>query len=424
MIKVMIVDDEIMVRIGMKAIIDWERYGFQVVADAENGVDALEKIEVYNPDVVFTDLYMDKMNGFELIQTCMNDKRNILFIVLSNYNDFNNVKKAMKLGAVDYIFKLMVKDEDLIVILNEIKEKRMNQPREKGVIEDVVLQNLETIKASLMKEIIESERPKDESILRKLSVIGVQFDFNRPFVILQVSINDYTSEVMSGKIADSRLLKQYMKNMITGILKFPTEAFQYGDDDLLFFISTDGLEYEPLCQSMGEAFRSIRECLSRYMDIGVTGVLSGICTQMDDISEMVKAGNHFLKNRVSIEYGTLYCDVRNIRREIAFIKEYVSQHLTEDLTVEKASIVVNMSLSHFSHVFKENMHISFIDYVNQKRIKWACDLLLNSELKINEIASKVGIVNYNYFSILFKKIVGVSPIQYRNDHSRSDDIRQ
>ena len=97
--KVMIVDDEIMVRLGMKALINWEEQGYTVTAECCNGVEALAKIEQSAPDLILTDLKMDKMDGFALIEACKQRFPEIRFMILSNYNDFENTKKAMQLGC-------------------------------------------------------------------------------------------------------------------------------------------------------------------------------------------------------------------------------------------------------------------------------------------------------------------------------------
>ena len=65
--KIMIVDDEILVRVGVKSIVDWEKHGYQVVAEAADGEEALPLIGKYQPDIVMTDLVMSPMDGFELI---------------------------------------------------------------------------------------------------------------------------------------------------------------------------------------------------------------------------------------------------------------------------------------------------------------------------------------------------------------------
>ena len=109
---------------------------------------------------------------------------------------------------------------------------------------------------------------------------------------------------------------------------------------------------------------------------------------------------------------------RRLKKEIAKIIVYVSSNLGKELTVANVAGMANMSESYFSHLFKTEMGVSFVDYLNHLRIGKAKDLLLHSDLRINEIACQVGIGNPNYFSILFRKLEGASPVEFRNSHLR------
>lgn len=148
--KVMIVDDEVLVRIGIKSMTSWEQYGYTIVADASDGEEALKKIRQYEPHIILTDLKMQPMDGFDLIAKCAADYPRIRFIVLSNYNDFENVRKAMKLGAYDYIFKLTIHVDELLKIMDEasmdLDEEEM-KPR--SDTSEVVYKNLDAIKIIL-----------------------------------------------------------------------------------------------------------------------------------------------------------------------------------------------------------------------------------------------------------------------------------
>ena len=119
--KLLIVDDEILVRAAFRSLINWEASGYMVVGEAANGREALEKIALHRPDLVFTDLMMDPIDGFELMQHCATQFPAVRFIVLSSYNDFENVRKAMRLGALDYLFKLDAKPDQLRNMLSEIQ---------------------------------------------------------------------------------------------------------------------------------------------------------------------------------------------------------------------------------------------------------------------------------------------------------------
>ena len=123
MIKLLIVDDEILVRTGLRSIINWEKNGFQIVGDAENGYQALELIEKTSPDIVLTDIIMPELDGLKLIEIVKERYPSIRIVILSCHNDFHYIRKAMKLGVEDYILKLSITPEELIVLLQEIVKK-------------------------------------------------------------------------------------------------------------------------------------------------------------------------------------------------------------------------------------------------------------------------------------------------------------
>ncbi len=85
--RIMVIDDEALIRMGIRAMVSWEQYGYEFVGDASNGMDALDKIPAYRPDIILTDLKMSPIDGFELIERCREKYPNIIFIILSNYND-------------------------------------------------------------------------------------------------------------------------------------------------------------------------------------------------------------------------------------------------------------------------------------------------------------------------------------------------
>ena len=150
--KLMIVDDEFLVRLGIASLMTWENYGYTIAAEASNGKEAMEKIEGVSPDIVLTDLMMSPGDGFELIETCLKKYPEMKFIVLSNYNDFDNVRKAMKLGASDYVFKLTLKAEELLQILNEVSAEIKSSQNEET--ENKREKTAEVGKADLLKRLM------------------------------------------------------------------------------------------------------------------------------------------------------------------------------------------------------------------------------------------------------------------------------
>jgi len=122
LIRLLIVDDEPFFVEGLKILIDWQLYGFNLVGCAYNGEQALDLIKELKPQVVLTDLRMPEIEGLELIRICVKEMQlNIKFIIISGYDDFEYAQKAMKFGVNHYVLK-PIDEDNLIAALNEIKE--------------------------------------------------------------------------------------------------------------------------------------------------------------------------------------------------------------------------------------------------------------------------------------------------------------
>lgn len=123
MYRVIIVDDEILVRIGIRTFIPWGYLGLELVGEANNGQEALELIDEFQPQIVITDIRMPQMDGMALIEETVKRKLPVHFIVLSNCEEYEFVRGAMKLGAFDYLLKRSFTQEQLQQVLVELKKK-------------------------------------------------------------------------------------------------------------------------------------------------------------------------------------------------------------------------------------------------------------------------------------------------------------
>ena len=535
--KIMIVDDEMFVRIGIKSIVNWEEHGYRVVAEAANGYDALEKIEQYRPQIVLTDLMMDKMDGFELISRCRKTYPKIKFIVLSSYNDFDNVRRAMKLGAAEYIFKLTAKPEDMLAVLDEVSRDADEEWAAVQNSDSLLLKNLSAIKTRLIKTAIQQSYVKEADLLREFSVLELQTDFSRPYVSLCLSIDDFYSRQKDGTFPEIQLLKFSVENVVSEIIRKNHQAESYNIDrgDMVVLIHPNAQEdYEALRAGLEEDAASVIECVKRYLGIPLSAFLSELFTgigqlksaveqnfqtfpvrflqgggrlyryaekdakreaiapppelytermkelleddnfeqiekYMENLFDFFRKGTGFTPEQVRIELMeryqkfrgravraqidfdslrdsdslTLYeaithCDLLStiqeiffsilrqyqrlleggagtrLREEIVTVRQFVRENLDQDLSVQAAAKIVNMSESYFSHLFKNETGVSFVQFVNQERIRRAETLLRETDGKISEIARTVGIDNPNYFSILFKKATGKSPNEFRS----------
>lgn len=118
--RIMLVDDEEEVRKAMIRKMDWEQLGFTVAGDAENGEDALEKLEQLEPDVVMTDIRMPYMDGLTLVARIREKYPSIKILIFSGYDDFEYAKQAIKYRVTEYILK-PVNGEELAEILRRVR---------------------------------------------------------------------------------------------------------------------------------------------------------------------------------------------------------------------------------------------------------------------------------------------------------------
>lgn len=104
-LRVLLVDDEIMIREGFKRLFDWEEHDCEVVGEAADGMEALNRIEMLVPDLVIMDINIPVVNGLKVIQMSRIKYPDMAFIIVSGYDDFSYCREALRLKITDYILK-------------------------------------------------------------------------------------------------------------------------------------------------------------------------------------------------------------------------------------------------------------------------------------------------------------------------------
>lgn len=130
MFKIMIVDDEPLIREGLRTIVDWETYGFEVAGVAVGGLDALEKLPRLRPDLMIVDIRMPGMDGLELMRAIREREWSApRFVVLSGYADFEYARQALEMKADAYVLK-PVEEEELVEALVRLKRALVEEAAE------------------------------------------------------------------------------------------------------------------------------------------------------------------------------------------------------------------------------------------------------------------------------------------------------
>ena len=104
-LRVLLVDDEIMIREGFKRLFDWETHDCEVVGEAADGMEALTQIDTLRPDIVIMDINIPIMNGLKGISLSRIKHPKIAFVIVSGYDDFSYCREALRLQITDYILK-------------------------------------------------------------------------------------------------------------------------------------------------------------------------------------------------------------------------------------------------------------------------------------------------------------------------------
>ena len=157
MLRLMIVDDEQIIREALSQMIDYEALGYQLIATAKNGMEAYDIICDEYPDVVITDIRMPILNGLDLIDRSIKSDSKITFILLSGYNDFEYAKQAMKYGVRYYLLKPTDKNE-LIESLVSVRKERLIEEENRKLQQDHFLKSLHfPLEQSFIMEALEHQ---------------------------------------------------------------------------------------------------------------------------------------------------------------------------------------------------------------------------------------------------------------------------
>ena len=173
MYKLYLLDDEPFILEGLKYIIDWEKYGFDVVGTSSNGEDGFNFIKNEDVDLIITDIMMPKMTGLELISNLKKINHNAKFIVLSAFQEFQYAKEAISMGAENYLTKPIDEDE-LIQTIEGVKKK----------IEKIKLEKVDTkiFKNDLILKLICNKN--NDGVLDRLRLEGVNLNYKNLCVVI------------------------------------------------------------------------------------------------------------------------------------------------------------------------------------------------------------------------------------------------
>lgn len=527
----MIVDDESLVRKGIATSINWEKYGIEVVAEAGNGKQALEKLQNQLVDLVLTDIRMPVMSGIELTRHIREHYPDIAVVLLSAYEDFTYAQSAMKLGIRNYLLKPASADE-LISVISEIKEQKEEEQRKKRREigeKQFFNENLPHIKKSFMQNLL-SKRLSLSEISDMLKILKIELPGPK-FVVLSIDIDNFlliTKDLPKNEIemykyavyniAEETILsftpgfvcysdldkltalvcvnpkvsifevckeiqwniQKYIKLSVSIGIGLPKESLLninesymeanqalmdkafYGKGNIYlykrkeYFNTRKIVEYNNLIAEEKVLVRyfklnnsiELRKKLSDYLSSLISQKIDSktfkntcvrllhlFINQLEEIGipfeevfdpsfvphieierfEVMKDLQQWMIETVDNMIKRMETDQQKSSKKI--VSEaiaFIEAHYNQDISLSEVAAHVKVTPPYLSKLFKEELNITFVKWLNQYRIEKAKELLRKTKLKTYEVAGKVGFFDYKYFSNVFKKYTGVSPREFRN----------
>jgi two-component system, response regulator YesN len=535
LINMMIVDDEERARVGIRTLIDWPLHGISICAEARDGLEALSILAISHVDILLTDIRMPEMDGLELIKRVSEEYPHVKCVIMSGYDDFSYAKKALALGAFDYLLKPSRRQEILDTVLKltgEIEsEKKQVQSLEH--LKEGFNKSLPLLRERTLTQLVLADLPPYDRLLANLKMVDVMFP-HLLFGVVVLRIDNFHDLNMRYKSEDIELFKYALKNICEETLvSHPLcTAFEHHDDILLILNSEDWIDIEQLATHVKNIQANVEHYLHFTLSAGIGSFEKGIQHLKKSFSEASGALNSriftgtgniieytyeieessfsssyplseeqgFLKavrsgstaeveDKLILFFNALYpetvskdqvlksgfslffalyrlCIENNVNvnkvfgqdlteltqilarsgldnllqslldialKVHAFLTEkknssklfeslinYLHKNYMRDINREIVASELYITPGYVSLLFKQNMKISFIDYLHKIRIENACLQLNKMELRIEDIAQQVGYNDPKYFYQVFKKYKGITPSQYRNSTNRCE----
>jgi two-component system response regulator YesN len=310
MIKLLIIDDEQDIREGLKCSIEWEENDVLVIGEASNGVEALEIINNTFPDIILVDIRMPLMNGLQLIESISATHPYIKSIIISGYDDFIYAKKALSLGASDYLLKPCRPDEILASVLKAkaVVEKERQQKEIINMYKNGFYVSEPFIKSKYLTSLLHENVIKDELLIEKFEFLNLQISRDS-FTVMVIRIDSYDLFIEKSKPADIDLIKFAIINITEEIMrsKYKCEVFEYNDD----IIAISNIENNKnICSGFIDRLKTeIKLSIKQTVSVGI----SNFCNEINKLPNAYKEALNAVEHRFFLgENSTIYFnDVQN-----------------------------------------------------------------------------------------------------------------
>lgn len=305
-IKVFLVEDEMVIRRGIKNSIDWEKEGYIFCGEASDGELAYPMIIKEKPDILITDIRMPFMDGVELCKLVKKELPNIKILILSGYDEFDYAKEAIRLGVTEYLLK-PISSGKLLEALNGVSESIRREKEDK----DLVRKYMEE-----MRENTEHEKQKffEQMIAGNLSMAdaletGKKYEMNLSAGMYNLLLFRFTLGEENRKSGELLEEAEYAIEKLTERLEYVFE-FQRGVEGWAFLLMADN--EEQMSERVKELSKDLEEIMKNYSTIAYFGGIGQPVARLRELEESFREAERALAARFTMELNRII-SVEDIR---------------------------------------------------------------------------------------------------------------
>ena len=433
-ISIVVVEDELIAKMDLLRLINWEAHGCHIVGEAHNGREAILLIERMCPDLVITDVRMPVLNGIEMIKHFQTAEYKPEFVILSGFDDYALVRQGLVLGALDYLLKLDLSAQKLLDTIEKVKKifsaKESNKAKQsqQEMTERQLLRNINDLRKNFFTDIIKGVSQTDLTREEEMRFLDIRLDPGMVCCLILRAGEAQNFENIS--FEQTVNLNQAVRGIMEDILseEHYVYLFEGRFSEFIVFASPHEESKDELSCLLKTTER-VAEMLQIYLNLSVK--IGVGCSKNEE--KMLESAykraekvleNHFFKSDQSVilwdhmpefserdaETSRGICQPYDI--SIAYAKEYISRHFHRQISLSEVASMSGFNPSYFSTLFKKYVNMSFSEYVNFVRIEHAKKLLLQTGNKAYEVAGLCGYKDAAHFFRTFKKMTGQSPREY------------
>lgn len=393
MYNMIIIDDEVLMLEYLADAIDWQEYGFNLVATFKNGEEAVVFLKDNDVDLVMTDIKMPKLDGIGVAKFCYENKKNTKVIIISAYSDFEHAKTAIEYQVFRYLLKPLSYNE-ITNVLTEICN-------ELDALSGSFADNDHTTRLfQKMFSQIYLKTNDDESVELLLEEIDKELTYNdSPVSIIDICVNDFDNYLTTVWKHGVHKFYNAVQNLVT--LKkasYYSFSFRYFYNNIEIILIGRKRQKCDVEGYVGEVCENLKSILA--VDVSVEKIKS-----YESIHSM---------NSHNIE--TFVDEREEMKSVIDRVKNYIDINYKERIGLDSIAEYVNMSSAYLSSYFKKVTGENITEYITGVRMKHAEKMLKNPNNTVDRVCMEIGYQNRTHFYNLFKSYFGKTPAKYREEY--------